>query len=769
MPYHATPMNTADEPLYTVAVRALCEFTARQGDLDLRFSPSPSAQEGIAGHARVAARRPPGYRTEIALSGQHGRLQVRGRADGFDPMQMQLEEIKTLRSDPARLSAAQRQLHWAQLRIYGWLMCQAQGLDTLKLALVYLNLDTDQESVEEQAWQAQALREFFVRQCEAFMAWADQEIAHRQARQRALAAMVFPHQHFRDGQRPLAEAVWRAATQGRPLLAQAPTGIGKTLGTLFPALKAMAAPGRAALDKLLFLTAKSSGRALALDALAQHLAAPGTPLRVLELVAKDKACEHPDKACHGQSCPLARGFFDRLPAARQAAVQLRHLDKTQVRRLALDHQVCPYHLTQDLLRWADVVVGDYHYYFDRHALLFAMTRAHEWRIGLLVDEAHNLVERARQMYSAELDTARLRQALHEAPAELRPALERLRRHWRTAIRQRPAYSVLEAAPQGLVRALEHATGRLAAWLAEHAPAPGAALQTFFFDALAFLERARTLDVHSLCDITQEGTHAGRPHWRIGIRNVVPAPFLRERWQAAHASVLFSATLQPWRYYLDLLGLPTQTVVRHIDSNFAPSQLEVRLLQGLSTRWAHRQASLPSIVAAMADQWQRQSGKYLAFFSSFDYLSQAADALAQAHPQLPQWRQRPRMDEASQQAFIERLRTGEPGIGFAVLGGAFAEGIDLPGEQLIGAFIATLGLPQLNPFNEEVRQRMQQLFGRGYEYAYLYPGLRKVVQAAGRVIRRPEDRGVLLLMDERFAQAQVRALLPPWWQLGLSDF
>jgi Rad3-related DNA helicase len=253
-----------------------------------------------------------------------------------------------------------------------------------------------------------------------------------------------------------------------------------------------------------------------------------------------------------------------------------------------------------------------------------------------------------------------------------------------------------------------------------------------------------------------------------VRNVVPAPFLQPRLRAAHCCVLFSATLAPAEHYAQMLGLPKDAVRLDVAGPFHAEQLKVRVLQGVSTRWADRSLSLPALVEVMAAQWQEREGKYLAFFSSFDYLQQASAALQQSYPQLPQWQQSARMSEAQQQAFVERFRSGPPGIGFAVLGGSFAEGIDLPGPQLIGAFIATLGLPQLNAVNEQFRRRMDQLLGQGYAHAYLYPGLRKVVQAAGRVIRCHSDQGVLWLMDERFAQAQVRALLPPWWHLEVIE-
>ena len=320
-----------------IAVRELCEFTAKEGDLDLRFTPSPTAQEGMAGHATLVARRGPSYVSELPLIGQFEGLTVSGRADGFDPEFRLLEEIKTHRGDISRIPANHRLLHWAQVKIYGWLLCQELGFDELDLAVVYFNVMTQQETVFRERHSAASLGEFFALHCRRYIHWAQQEQAHQQARNQALESLSFPYGEFRHGQRQLAEAVYRAARDGHYLLAQATTGIGKTLGTLFPQLKAM--PGQQ-LDRLFFLSAKTPGRRLALDAL-QRLREPDTPLRVLEHVARDKACEHPSKACHGDSCPLAKGFYDRLPAARSAALKERWLDQQAVRNIAIAHGVCP--------------------------------------------------------------------------------------------------------------------------------------------------------------------------------------------------------------------------------------------------------------------------------------------------------------------------------------------------------------------------------------------------------------------------------------------
>ncbi|HYF20314.1 MAG TPA: ATP-dependent DNA helicase [Ramlibacter sp.] len=751
---------------YTVAVRALCEFTAKSGDLDLRFTPSPTAQEGIAGHAVVTAGRGAGYEREVTLEGTFEDLRVRGRADGYDPARNRLEEIKTFRGDLERQPANHRRLHWAQARVYGWLLCESRGLQELDLALVYFDVGRQRETVVEQSCTRAELRAFFEEQCGRFLAWARQEVAHRAARDAALEELAFPHAEFRTGQRELAEMAWRAAARGRCLLAQAPTGIGKTVGTLFPVLKAMPRRG---VDKVFCLAAKTPGRQLALDSVAQLSATPARPpLRVLELTAREKACEHPDKACHGESCPLARGFYDRLPAARAQALEARRMDVATLREVALSHAVCPYYLAQELARWADVVVGDYHYFFDASALLHALALEHGWRVALLVDEAHNLLERARGMYSAQLDPVPLRALRRSAPPKVRRALGRLATAWQElADGQQEAYAVREDLPARWLAALQAASAGIAEHFAEapHEPAPE--LLQFHFDVLAMLRLAEAFGRHSLFDVTLRPGRRGPADAIPCIRNLIPAPFLAPRFELADSAVLFSATLAPEAFYRDTLGLPADAAWVDVGSPFTPEQLSVRLVRSVSTRWGDRESSLEPIATLIARQYLQRPGNYLAFFSSFDYLRRASALLRERHPKLPVFEQTPSMPEAERRAFLERFEPGGAGIGFAVLGGSFGEGIDLPGDRLVGAFIATLGLPQVNPVNEEMRRRMGQAFGAGWDYTYLYPGIRKVVQAAGRVIRTQEDRGLVVLIDDRFGRPEVRRLLPKWWRVEVE--
>jgi len=745
---------------YRVAVRALCEFTAKEGDLDLRFTPSPTALEGMAGHATVTARRAEGYEREVALEGRYLDLLVRGRADGYDPAQNRLEEIKTHRGDLSRQPANHRQLHWAQAKIYGWLLCASRGLASLNVALVYFDVVSQKETVLAESIGAAELQAFFETQCRCFIVWSAQELAHRHERDQALTALRFPHDEFRRGQRQLAEAVYKAACTGTHLMAQAPTGIGKTLATLFPQLKAF--PGQQ-LDKLFFLAAKTSGRQLALDALAS-LTTDATPLRVLELIARDKACEYPDKSCHGESCPLARGFYDRLPSARAAAMTRPMLDQKALREVALAHEVCPYYLSQELARWADVVVGDYNYYFDLSALLYSLTLINQWRVSVLVDEAHNLLERGRSMYTAELDVRDFKGLRKIAPNGLKKPIERILRCWGELHGpQSDSYQVQPELPHKLIGALQQAISAITDHLTEQPEGLDPALQKAYFDAMHFCRLAELFGAHSLFDCTLLPQRAPRGQSSIlCIRNVLPAPFLGPRFLEARSCVLFSATLNPRQFYSDTLGLPQNQIWIDVESPFRAEQLEVRLARHISTRYQHRAASLAAIVDLLAQQYHQRPGNYLAFFSSFEYLQQVTTLLAAKHPELPFWEQTRGMHEAARSAFLERFTDESRGIGFAVLGGAFSEGIDLPGDRLIGAFIATLGLPQVNPVNEQMKTRMDQLFGTGYDYTYLYPGLQKIVQAAGRVIRTTDDQGVVHLMDDRFAQPQVRRLLPRWW-------
>ncbi|SEN13503.1 ATP-dependent DNA helicase [Brachymonas denitrificans] len=754
-----------------VSVTALCDFAARSGDLDLRFTPGPSAVEGMEGHRIIAARRAPGFASEVAVQGEAGSLNVRGRADGFSLALQLVEEVKTHKGPVDRIPLNQQALHWAQAMVYGHLLCREHGLAHMDVRLLYYDLLGHKEHADTRRLQAAELEQFFDGLCARFRQWGEQEQVHRKTLLDALQQLEFPLGKMRPGQRLLAQQVFIGARRGRVLLAQAPTGIGKSLGTLFPMLKAM---GEDRIDKLLFLSAKTTGRAAALEALQrlrQGNARP--PLRVVEITARDKVCVHPGAACHGESCPLARGFYDRLPQARLDAMRLAEtqlLDQAQIAAVAAEHTICPYYLSQELVRWADVVVGDYNYWFDTSAFVYAMAVAEGWRAGLLVDEAHNLVERGRGMYSASLNGFALQGLSRIAPRPLKRPLTRLRAQWNRMMEQlQPGYQDVELDEEWLA-VLQEFIGRTSDFLAEHPAELPAELQRFYFDAIQFTRLAEEFGDHSLCDVLRptqlpDVLPRGRLHDGVlTLRNVVPAPFLRPRLQAAASAVLFSATLQPPRFYADMLGLPEDHAWLDVLAPFSAGQLQVHVVP-ISTRWNDRERSVEPIAELIVRQYRAHPGNYLAFFSSFAYLEKVIDRVKAMDSEIPLWEQTRSMREDERSKFLAGFQEGGSGIGFAVQGGAFGEGVDLPGSRLIGAFVATLGLPPVDPVHEAMRKRIEALMGQGFDYVYLFPGLRKVVQAAGRVVRTESDRGVVYLIDDRFERLFQRGLLPRWWRRG----
>jgi DNA excision repair protein ERCC-2 len=745
-----------------VAVRTLCEFAARAGDLDFRYTPAPSAEEGIAGHQAIQAKRGFGYKSEYAISGECLGLALSGRADVYNPHSGLLEEIKTHRGDLSRIRAHQRALHRAQLRAYGALLCRQENRKTLKLALVYFDIGNNRETSISETARADELWQELETLCERYRLWAEQEAHHREQRNIRLSGLRFPFAQFRPRQRQLAETVYKNTIKGDTLLLEAPTGLGKTLGTLFPALMAMPAANQ---DVLCYLTCRNTARQLAVDAvdrlrLAQE--APQIwPLRTLELVSKADACEHPDKACHGDSCPLAKGFFDRLPDARAEAAQANTtLTQEVLAKIATGHGICPYFLAQEMARWCDLVIGDVNRMFDQSALLHGLTRQNQWKTAVLVDEAHNLVDRGRGMYSVQLDQQRLLKLRKTAPNVLKSHLDRTARAWQGVIREnaeagtKPVF--LSALPVSLTGSLQGLVSGLTDYLADNPP--DLALQEVLFESVAFMKLADSFADHSLCEFRREG----RGRASLTLQNLVPADFLRDRFKAAASVLLFSATLSPGVYYRDLLGLPENSCFTSLPSPFSAGQLHVNFTPKISTRQAHRESSVMPIAELIAQQYRQRPGHYLAFFSSFKYLNEVNAALSSTAADVPQRSQQPGMSPQQRKDFLAGFQEESGSVAFAVLGGVFSEGIDLPGEQLIGAFVATLGLPPFDAWHDILKQRLQKRFGAGYDYTYLIPGLQKVAQAAGRVIRTPEDEGVIWLIDDRFLQPQIRQLLPGWW-------
>ncbi|WP_269618732.1 ATP-dependent DNA helicase [Zhongshania sp. BJYM1] len=758
-----------------VSVKSLCEFAARTGSLEFRYTPAPTPEEGIMGHITVQQRRPDPYVAEYALKGICEGLEVSGRVDGYFANQQDcfLEEIKTHRGNVARIGPGRRAMHWAQLKVYGALFCQRDKRDSVALRLTYFEVRDETETPDDETFSAETLSAFLSELCSRYVTWAENEAMHRQRRDRSLLKLTFPHDGYRTGQHALSTAVYRGAKNAVPLLLQAPTGIGKTVGVLFPAMRAMPDTG---LDRLFFLTCRNTGRKLGLDGLRTILAkqTDTVPIRILELSSREAACDHPDNACHGDSCPLANGFFDCLPAAREDAVKEAFLDHAALRRIAGRHDICRYFLAQEMARWSDIVVGDVNHYYDHFALLYSLTRQNEWRVMPLVDEAHNLIDRARGMYSMELSEAEMLYTIRKAPSPLLKPLSDLENAWELLVAQflrdenddNNRHYFLPSVPEDLNSALYSLIAAITDYLSDH---PAAAdVQHVLFTAMGFLRLADSFDDHSLCTLEFEvmpTTQRAKPgSAKLRIDNLIPADHLKARFSDALSTVLFSATLSPPEYHRDLLGVPESAKFEDIESPFQREQIDLRVITNISTRQQQRLNSLIPISERIAAQFTLKPGNYLVYLSSFDYLNTLNEQLSRLHPNIRSLKQLPGMTPMAREQFIADVSDDTPSVGFAVLGGVFAEGIDLPGDKLIGVFVATLGLPPHDEIHEVLRERLEKRYGNGYAYTYLYPGLQKVVQAAGRLIRTPEDSGVIELIDDRFNRREIRELLPKWWAL-----
>lgn len=748
-----------------VAVKTLVEFAAKSGSIDRKFTPAPSGQEGIDGHKRVASNRTDEYQTEINLSTQYKGITFRGRADGYDPNNHRIEEIKTFYGEVDKIPENHTHLHWAQAKCYAWMFCEKLECSSIKVALIYFNLTSQKEYRFEKTWTAPALKEFFEEMAESYWLW-QQKINHRHIKlEDWIEKLQFPYSFMHVSQRIMAEAVYKSAATGRVVLAEAPTGTGKTLAGLFPAIKAMT---RTDINKIFYLTAKTTGKDLALENI-KLIASDKSdvPLRVLELTAQEKSCLQPESQCTGSSCIYAFDFYVKLKTARAEAYEFPVLNKTILAKLALEYEICPFYLSMEMSRWADIVVADVNYYFDGTPLLLSLTQEFDWQPYLLVDECHNLIDRGRQMYSAELSREQLLSAKKIAPKSIKKPLNIINKQWLALIEEseQAEFSVLLKLPEKLILTLLEFTNKYIELLQqqpEH-PLQHSAAHDFFFESLRFQTVFESIEDDFCIDLQSNQ----RNREILTLRNLIPARLLAQRIELASGACFFSATLNPPEYYQALLGLPKNTVNIRVPSPFNQDQLSVKIASNLSMRFKDRGAAVDTICGLIRDELCSSPGNAIAFFPSYEYLKKIEDALRLyiLDINIKILTQSRSMNEVERQLFIDHFNAHNNVLGLAVLGGVFSEGIDLAGDALKGVFIATLGLPQINPINEHIRNLMQNRFQRGYDFTYTYPGIQKVIQAAGRVIRTKNDTGYLWLLDERFLKRDIRCLLPDWWKIN----
>lgn len=800
-------------------IRQLVEFLLRTGSIDSRFSGFDRALEGARIHRRLQKAAGDGYEAEVFLSADREAdgiaFTLEGRADGIftdETGTVTIDEIKTTAVPFEEITEEMNPCHWAQGMVYGAIHSAQQSLPEINVQLTYYQVDTDQIIRFTRHFTREELDAFLHKLLEEYAPWARRQLEWADLRTASLSALQFPFAEYRPGQRALAGEVYRACRTGKDaahkggtrLFCQAPTGIGKTMSALFPALRSM---GEGRGEKLFYLTARNTTQAAAEDALSRlRTSAPGLALRSVTLTAKEKVCLHPDAegrpACLPELCPFANGYYDRIKDALTALLDSGgSFDRAALARTAQQFSVCPFELGLDLSEWCDVVIGDYNYLFDPVVHLKRFFDASgDWLF--LIDEAHNLPDRARAMYSASFAKSSLtdaKRALGKGKSSLKTALTRADkaflearklcvrlapRHAAEAGDEAPAQTSLlpentapalelpaplyaregtvfvRELPGALLTPLRAVQAPLQDWLEVSPDADAHAQLLDLYFALQDITRAaERYDSHFVTQLTAHGSEL-----ELHLLCLDPAPFVDASLSAGRSAALFSATLTPPGYYRGVLGCADARAVA-LESPFPAENLGLYCLPNISTRYRDREASVPAVSDALARLAQGRTGNYFAFFPSYAYLRQVHEDFAARYPGVRTLVQESGLGDAARAEFLAQFvpQPAETLLGFGVMGGIFGEGVDLAGDRLIGCAIVGVGLPQVNPRQEMLRRYYDEQSGTGFDYAYRFPGMNKVLQAAGRVIRTPEDKGVVLLLDDRFALPDYTRLFPPHWR------
>ncbi len=646
-------------------MRGLVERLLRAGDLSLETFRSSSSVDGIRGHQKVQGSRPEGYRKEVPVTRTFDNddfvLEVGGRIDGVweRPSGDLVEEIKTTRGDADALARRDAPTHWGQLKVYAFLYADEKGLSDVDTRLVYYQLDTGALVEVERRFTFDELRVFTEDLVSRYLAWMRRVAAWIESRDASLAPLGFPFPSFRPGQRQMAVAVYRAVREGGALVAQAPTGIGKTAAALYPSAKAL---GEGTTDRVFYLTARTTGRALAEKALAE-MRNQGAKLRAVTLTAKDKVCFNPEKACNGEECSFARGFYDRIEPALEETLELQEQELTRsgIEALARKHHLCPFELSLELASWADVVIGDYNYVFDPRTYLRRFFDENGADSTLLVDEAHNLVDRARDMYSAEISRTSFlslsRVLDQERDGNLLRAVRRVNGRLRDASKRcaelGDAFSE-SALPQALLEALTSFVRAAETSLASggsggNREARGQILERFF-DAVWFTRVAERYDERYVTCYRATGKEL-----EVKLFCSDPARELAETFSGVKAAVLFSATLTPTGYFRRILGLGEEAPVLVLPSPFPRDNLRVLTASRVATTYRKRSTSEETLTSLLASFARHRSGNYFFFFPSYAYSNAIRRRFETACPEVDVLVQSPEMSEGEREEFLGEIR------------------------------------------------------------------------------------------------------------------
>lgn len=753
-----------------ISVRSLVEFILRSGDIDNRVSGADSREAMQAGsrlHRKIQKKMGVSYHAEVPLKlvveEEDYQLVVEGRADGIIiDDEVTIDEIKGIYKSLDYLEEPVG-VHLAQAKCYAYIYGIQHDLLQVNVQMTYGNLDTDERKYFTYTYSMQELQEWFSGVIREYKKWADFQYEWRQIRQASIQHLEFPYE-YRPGQRDLVAGVYRTIARKKTLFIQAPTGVGKTMAALFPAVRAV---GEGLGDKIFYLTAKTITANVAKEAFAL-LAQRGYRAKTVQITAKEKMCLCEKMECNPQSCPYALGHYDRV---NDAVYDLLHKDMAYTREVLLqhakEHRVCPFEMCLDTATWADNIICDYNYVFDPNVYLRRFfSEGIRGDYIFLVDEAHNLVERGREMYSARLckeDFLAVRKILKTLSPAVERELTKCNKLMLAYKRECDTCRIYENIPD-LVFALMRLGARMDEFMQKHPQFPGRdEVSDFYFALRNFLNIYERVDDHYVI----YGQHEEDGTFAVRLFCVDPSYNLQECTDKANATVFFSATLLPIQYYRQLLTTKTDVYAVYAQTTFSQEQRLLLIGSDVSSKYTRRnEAGYRNFAEYIYRTAKSRTGNYIAFFPSYLFLDQVYEQfLGIKDEKMEVIRQESSMREAEREEFLMAF-AGERDhsmVAFCVLGGIFGEGIDLKEEQLIGAVIVGTGLPQISTEREILKGYYDERGMSGFDYAYRFPGMNKVLQAAGRVIRTAADVGVIELLDDRFLQSDYRALFPREWE------
>lgn len=760
------------DELIKISIRNLVEFVLRRGSIDSRIKASVRALEGIKGHKKIQSSYSEKDRAEVTLKEdidfEDFTLRVEGRADGIleENEKIIIDEIKTTTKNVMDIDYDFNELHWAQAKVYAYIYSKEKDLDSIIVQLTYYNVEDFGTKFLRQEYSFNELKEFFYDLIEKYKEWILLEKKWIDFRNDSIENFNFPFEVYRKGQRELAIRVYKAIAEGKKCFAEAPTGTGKTMSTLFPAVKAL---GAKETNKIFYITAKTTTREIANNTL-RIMREKGLNIRSVNITAKDKCCKMEEKKCIPEYCPYANGYFDRVNMALKEALKHKEeYDLEYINKLSDEYNICPFEFSLELSNFCDVVICDYNYIFDPQASLKGILEGKAKDYTILIDEAHNLLDRGRSMYSSKLfkdDFLKLKREFKSKDKGIYNSLDRANKY---LIEKRKVLENLET--KSLVEKEEPSDlyGILRSFLEKvdiyesKSSEENSNLLELYFNVYEFLNICGYYGEDFTTLYKLDGNNL-----ELSLNCLDPSRILKSIMNRFKSVIIFSATLLPMEYFKELYGAQEGDYSVNLTSPFDYKNKLTIVGKDVSTTYFNRKRTLPKIVNYIIECAKSKRGNYLVFFPSYEYMWMVHEEIKKREVDFSLVAQGDHMKEEEKEEFLSLFKEGEEKthLGLAVLGGHFSEGIDLTLDKLIGVIIIGVGMPKICLERESIKEYYNSIGKNGFDYAYVYPGIIKVLQAAGRCIRTERDKGVVLLLDDRYFTNKYKSLLPREWFLNI---